>query len=459
MTKDKKLSDFEFENKVNSLIRFGKSWEDIAKALKGQTKRDYKVLQNQVKIACEDFPDYYWIQKFVNSKIIFDKDSEDDKIYLYDDRDRTVENIAQNRMLAMIDPKLKWHHKRYTCSFEYNPRVPFKIAKRDNFWYFNTYKPPKWLEDYFYDEAKKPIKKVGEVPKLYHDFLEYLVDGDSESYNYILDWIANSIHTKNLTYLTTIGTQGIGKGILGEIIGLIHGESNYYKEDKRIISGNFNGQMADKTFLYLDEFEIKSVDQENKTKDLVNKRISLEKKGVDARMVINYCNVYISSNNLDSIRISPDDRRFSLINLTDIPMTKAYPNRDIKSYTDILYKPENITEFAQYLYHRDYDKARMLKVFKSNRTMAVKYAGLMQWQQWFFENYVPDKVGKGPVLLEEVGQLVYENCNSLKAAVGRTKFQKLSKMYEGVFRAFSKRENDKKKWYIEVYRELTDEEL
>lgn len=75
---------------------------------------------------------------------------------------------------------------------------------------------------------------------IYKDFFEHLVNNDKDSFDYLLDWLSFSITGRNQTMLVAVGEQGIGKGILGEIMRELHGHENYAFTSDRSLSGNFN---------------------------------------------------------------------------------------------------------------------------------------------------------------------------------------------------------------------------
>jgi hypothetical protein len=438
---DTSVKPFDIENKIRSLIPFGYSKDDIKRAL-AKNLDDSILIDESVERVCDDYPDYDLIQFFMDSKIILDKDAEEEKYYMFNLRKRDIVTINPSRLTGIIDPKLKWSHKKYTCLFEYDPYIPKILHKFDGQWKFNTYKCPFWAEDFFYSGGKKAIPVVKKIPKLYHTFFMHLVNDHKESYTYLIDWLSNMLQNRNYCILTTIGNQGIGKGVLGSIMQNLVGKSNFSKTDKKLITKDFNGQLKDKRLVYLDELKVTSVDQENKLKDLINDYIEVEAKGVDAKLSRNYSSLYFSSNNLDSIRIPSDDRRFSIVELTDKKLVSVFDENKIGS----LLEPENIEQLAFFLFTREVDKNKMMSVFRSNRTEVIRSASLNVWQEWFIEEYCYSNKGK-EVTVKDASFEVESEFGS-RCRPGRGAFQTLSAMYPESFKVKKLLDGDRQVWKL-----------
>jgi hypothetical protein len=434
-------NSFELEKEIQNKIRFGMNKDQIMRSLSSQID-DHQLLIEAVERVCDDYPDYKFIQFFMKAKIAVDKDGEDDKLYLYNPAHKVVKTINKTQLSSMIHPKLNWSHKRYTCNFVYDPLKYYKISEVEDEWRFNTYEPPKWQEDYFHSCGKKAVVGEKKLPKIYERFFKHLVDNSSESFHYLVDWLANMLQGRNYCILTTIGNQGIGKGLLGSIMKGLVGDSNYTQTGQRSLSKEFNGQIMNKRLVYLDEVKVSSIDQENTLKGLINDWIEIEQKGKDARLVRNYSSIYYSSNNLDSIRIPSDDRRFSIIELTDKKLITIMD----KSEIDELLDEENINKLARYLFTKEYSSQRMLEVFRSSRIELLKSASLNRWQEWFVEEYAPEKVGK-TIPVKQVSKDIEEGCD-INHGPGRTKLMKFAEMYSDVFTVKNVRFNKEMKWCV-----------
>ena len=437
----------ELEKEIHKLIRFGLDEKSIVRSLKNKVP-DPILLEEAAERICESYPDYDFIQFFMKSKVVVDKDGFDDFLYLYNSVAQEVRTIDKSRLSAMISPKLDWNYKRHTCVFTYNPFIPFKLRKHEKQWQFNLYEPPTWAVDYFQSGGDVEIERLDIIPTMYDRFIYHLVNEDRDSYNYILDWMANMIQARNYCILTTIGNQGIGKGVLGEIMLKLVGESNYAKTDKKLINKDFNGQIKHKRLIYLDEVKVNNTDQENRLKNLVNDYLEIEQKGRDAKLDRNYSSIYYSSNNMDAIKIPADDRRFSIVNLTETKLISIMQKQQI---ADLL-KKENIEKFARYLMTRKVDKNAMMQVFRSDRTELVRSSSLNAWQEWFIEELVADKSGS-TLLLNDVGELI-EDKYGARCRPGRKALKSLEGFYPDLFKVKKgkdKHNSSKQAWFVEFF--------
>lgn len=425
------MSSFILETEVHKYIQLGKNEYEIIGILKNQV--DDKVdLENSVKNICNDYPDYNLIQTFTRSIKIVDRHGDHDEIFLLDLVDRRVSSIHRSVLSNVISPKFKWSNKTYTCTFIYNPSKMSKLYQENKEWFFNIYEPPFWMRDYFYSAGAEPIPYVGKIPDKYYKFFMHLNNGDDRSYNYTLDWISMAIKGKNNCILTTIGNQGVGKGVTNDIVVSLLGSSNCQKTDKRLITKDFNGQILNKKLAYLDEIKISSVDQENKIKDLINNTIEIEQKGKDPITVKNYLNIYYSSNNLDSVNLSDDDRRFSILEITDVKLNTIMSVEEIISLSDIAdpKNREDLTNLGRYLFHRKIDENEMSKPFVSKRKEQLKSMSLREWQDWLLNELHPRMVGQ-TLPVEEVKELLLQEVDK-NLKVGRPAIQKLSEHRRGI---------------------------
>lgn len=437
----------EIERRVRELIRLGKTSSQITFMLSKDKAAfgDVKSLDLIVDNICEVYPDYDLIQYFMESKIITDKNGDSDTLYMYNQKKRELSSIEPTALKNMISPKLSWHHRRHTCDFVYDPVTPYKLKKFKSGWKYNIYEPPEWLSDHFHSNGEVQVEKVTKIPDMYSKYLNHLCDGHHESIEYVLDWLANSIQGRNFCMLTTIGTQGIGKGILGDIMYLMVGSSNYSKTGKRIVENQFNSQIANKKIIYLDELKISSVDQENRLKDLINDRFEVEKKGHDAKLHKNYASIYISSNNLDAIKIPEDDRRFSVIELTNKKLLTVMSSNEIDKLAN---DKELAFEFAKYLYYRKVDQDKMLKVFRSKRVELLRSASLTEWQEWLIDSYIPQNAGK-TIKVSEFRKIAGDALDTHNPP-GRPSLLKFCNMYPSKFSVKNMKIDGSKAWCLVI---------
>jgi hypothetical protein len=282
----------------------------------------------------------------------------------------------------------------------------------------------------------KEVERVDKMPELFHRFFIHLSNGKESEYNYMVKWLANSIQDRNFCVLTAIGAPGIGKGVLGNIMLGLVGLSNFTKTDNKLISKDFNAQIRNKRLVFCDEINIKKTNHMNKFKDLVNDKIEIEGKGKDAKLDDNYASIYVASNNLDSLYIPENDRRFSVIELTNNRLDSNFTVEEIEQLNEL----KNIEELAKYLYHYEVDKDEMLKVHRSQRLEDIKLSTLTDAQEWFLEDYAVEK--KGQVIDLTIVQEAFRE-KEFKA-LSRSELSKLQERFSTIFKITFNRMNGKR---------------
>lgn len=441
----------EVKKYVKKMIRLGFEERQITRAVDNQFKSlSESIIDEIVSDVIHGYPNYGFIQKIVRSKIVCDAQGDNQKIILLDEVNRSIDEYDRSRVKEVLDAKFDLQEKMHSTKYEYRPLEPgMLLVNKDHTYTYNTYVPPKWQEDWFYTKGLECPEKIIEIPAIYNKFLTHLVGNSEESEasrEYIIKWLANGLKRKNYCILTTIGKQGIGKGVLGNIMKGIYGDPNYYEGGDRMFKGTFNSQIENKRLVYCDEITIKEREDEDRLKLVVNDYIEIEKKGIDAKTVRNYASFYISSNHMDSIVLTADDRRFSIVELTDEKLLNAMTPDEIRE----LLNEENIRKFASYLWHYEVDEKEMAKVFVTARTAEVRAMGLKEWEEWFVFNFCVDNKGK-IYTLDQAKTEIKEKFGYSKAA-GRGKFMELQSKYPDVFKVVYRKlgNNEKQVWCVEV---------
>jgi len=262
------------------------------------------------------------------------------------------------------------------AKFTYNPYVKKILFERDRaLMGYNMYTPPKWLRRHHYNN--EPLNG-GSVPPIINKFLDHLTGNDAASKTYIYDWLTTALKDRNYTILTAIGDQGIGKGVFGNLIEKLVGESNFKKTRDEVFKKHFNSQLENKRLVYIDELALNTKEAHDRMKDIVNDIIEIEAKGKDAKTITNYASFYISSNHIDAIRLEPDDRRISAIELTEIPLLREFTRDDIEKG---ILSDDAVAAFASFLWHRKVDRDMRIP-FRCERFNEMLDAGLRNWQRF-----------------------------------------------------------------------------
>jgi len=158
----------------------------------------------------------------------------------------------------------------------------------------------------------------------YDLFLDHIRDnicqGDSKLYTWVIMWIAHIFQEPDRkvgTALVLRGKQGVGKTILGRVIGHLLGP--YYKivASARYLIGNFNSHLENALLLQAEEaFWAGEKDAEGTLKDLITSDTNqIERKYHEPVQVANHVRVLITSNENWIVPTGRDDRRFAVLDV------------------------------------------------------------------------------------------------------------------------------------------------
>lgn len=138
--------------------------------------------------------------------------------------------------------------------------------------------------------------------------------------NRVLQWVAH-IATKpetqtGIAVLLHGSSTGTGKSTLGEVLTSLVGKQNATKPTNPVesLTGRFNGLLEGKVLFIVDElYEGGSFKIANGIKDKITEpRLTVERKGLEAHTIDNYCNFYATSNNLTPLWLDEKDRRWEV---------------------------------------------------------------------------------------------------------------------------------------------------
>ena len=419
---------------MRKLVRSGFDKEQISSRLKHQFPETKENVIDKIVNEKND-SEFRLAQKIMRSNLFTNMREKGQLIFMDDPFHPEIKQIEKAQLRNVLDKDAMKDLVIRPCEFVYDPFKRERVYEGDDLIsYFNNYEPPTWMVDEY--GQYKEVERVDKMPELFHRFFIHLSNGKESEYNYMVKWLANSIQDRNFCVLTAIGAPGIGKGVLGNIMLGLVGLSNFTKTDNKLISKDFNAQIRNKRLVFCDEINIKKTNHMNKFKDLVNDKIEIEGKGKDAKLDDNYASIYVASNNLDSLYIPENDRRFSVIELTNNRLDSNFTVEEIEQLNEL----KNIEELAKYLYHYEVDKDEMLKVHRSQRLEDIKLSTLTDAQEWFLEDYAVEK--KGQVIDLTIVQEAFSE-KEFKA-LSRSELSKLQERFSTIFKITFNRMNGKR---------------
>jgi len=174
---------------------------------------------------------------------------------------------------------------------------------------------------------------------LYYDHLYYNVaQGDSDIYEYMLNWMADAVQRPGVRPGVSIvlrGGSGVGKGAAIEHFCMLFGIGRHALQVSNIkhVVGSFNAHLANCLVLYADEaFNTRDKNHEAILKTLITEKVRVvEFKGKDAFQMPNFTRLMMSSNKKWIVPMEVDDRRFFI---TDV----GTRNKQDTGYFGLMYE-------------------------------------------------------------------------------------------------------------------------
>jgi hypothetical protein len=373
-----------------------------------------------------------------------------------------AENIALNQKTLSIDPEANVEaytkyckqyrfSKKWTlcnCHFAwltYNPNSTIKYSE-GNKKYINTYHPPKWKEDYH--KKGTPIQSEDEIPEIIHDFIMHIVGSKQASYEYVLDWLANGLKTRNQTILCIIDSvEGLGKGTLHALMSKVHGEENSAIPSDDALKKSFNKVLMHKTWLCFNEVNVKKESDMNRLKAMIDETLEIEIKGKDKVFIPNHGNYLIFSNDSDAINVTEHSRRFSIPDSGDTPLSKAawirkyQPDGDMNCFVKKCLLDDTVVDrFARFLWNREIKHNMYAPFQNSDKFRIACESTLKEWQEYLVFDYAKKKAG------------TVVECTTIKEAInlhcgispGFRKQKELCKLYPEIMEFFDDRQGERR---------------
>jgi hypothetical protein len=168
--------------------------------------------------------------------------------------------------------------------------------------------------------------KQGDWSLMQNHILEVICGGDVNIYKWLISWMADLVQNpggdKPGTALVIRGKQGTGKGIFLSNFGKIFGSNFLHITNQNQLTGKFNNHLTNALFVFVDEgFWAGDKSVEGIIKAMITEeQFMVEPKGKDAFPVKNYIRLAIASNNDWIVPAGLEERRFLVLDASDIHM-------------------------------------------------------------------------------------------------------------------------------------------
>lgn len=396
MAKDKKpefLNPDALEKALQQMRRDGKSIYSCQQILThGLVADDAKLnaYRREIELTCKKFKNYDEVERIIVSDLCKELDGK--KYFYFNPTTRERTAVEYSSLISMFSQEYLYKKLQHLL-FIYDPKQRETLVQRNDRIVYNLYVPPEWRFEGFYSGKINP---ESELPAVFVDYITHLLDGDQDSIDYILRWMAYSLIERNRCYLVLIGSFGVGKGTLFEILKLLHGEQNAAEDSAEDYFGtNFNGGMYCKTLYSINEIPKLGKRETNSLKYLESSEIRIEMKNENAKKMLNTINLMLSSNDLDCLDIPPGERRYSIVTLTNKKLLDHWAG-DFETKMALLKSPETIDKLGRYLLTQiPVNHETMKKDFKSTTKLAeINEQSLEDWQDYFLFDYCIKNAGQ-----------------------------------------------------------------
>ena len=236
---------------------------------------------------------------------------------------------------------------------------------------------------------KKIIQQVSGDYLLKEHIYEIMCGGDSEKYEYLLNWYARMLQKPNEQGGSVIafqGAQGAGKNTLSDVLCKILGNGALDIANGNLIFGNFNFVLADKVYVNFNE-AIFSGDRKGQAQFktiTTESHIVINRKNKDEMKIKNTLHLSLISNHEALAPMDAGDRRIAMFDALDTKVGKQEYFTEL--YDEI--KNGGTEHFAYELLNRDISGFRPSALPKNSSSNAALNSILNfgeLWQQWWYE--------------------------------------------------------------------------
>ncbi|WP_158885163.1 bifunctional DNA primase/polymerase [Rhodanobacter sp. L36] len=236
---------------------------------------------------------------------------------------------------------------------------------------------------------------------------DVICSGDEKLDRYVMGWLARLVQKPGEpghVALVLRGGRGTGKGTLGEMLCRIFGAHGMHVANSRRVTGDFNGHLADKVFLFADEaFFAGDRKHEAVLKTLVTERsLDMEQKYQVARNVRNCVHLLIASNDAWVVPAGPFERRFCVIDMGN------QRQQDIDYFDSIRKQMDNggLSAMLHDLLAHDITDFNVWHVPNTGAATEQKTASLRGPERWLYEALAAENIagnhwGEDPVTVSK----------------------------------------------------------
>lgn len=180
----------------------------------------------------------------------------------------------------------------------------------------------------------------------------------------VMDFLVHCVRfpEKKLNYAILVkGAENEGKSLLADLVAKLLGDSNCSVINSDILREKYNGWAHEKLFCTVEEVKVPGLEVEavlNKLKPVItNGKIPIRKMQKDSTRERNFCNLYLTTNDDDALRMQVDNTRYLVL------FTRFRKNEEVSDWHAHLKKVEGVVYVRQLWEHIQYRPAQFLEAF------------------------------------------------------------------------------------------------
>jgi hypothetical protein len=228
--------------------------------------------------------------------------------------------------------------------------------------------------------------RAGDCSKFLAHVHDNVCQGSERRFKWVIGFFAQLVQQPELklgTSLALRGRQGVGKTIVGDVIGSLLGSHYVPVAEPRYITGRFNAHLNSCLLLHADEaFWAGDKSAEGKLKDLVTGlKHPIEYKGKEVIWVDNYVRLFVTGNHDWQVPAGFEERRFAVLDVGEEHM------QDQPYFAAIEHEMKNGGREAllHYLLNFDLSTVDLRSIPKTRALLDQKIASLSPEQAWWLD--------------------------------------------------------------------------
>lgn len=322
----------------------------------------------------------HWIGEDRASKLIF-LNKRDFLLLQENNKLWTKDADGNGKPIKIGQAWLEWTKRKGYEEMYFEPCGP-KYEKRYNLWRDFAFKPKKSCDvskfSIFLDHVKTNICQSNE-----------------EHYAWVMAWLADLFQKpgrKLGTALVLRGPMGVGKGAFAGHIGRLLGIHFMPITQSSQLTGKFNGHMADKLLMFVDEGWWS--DERNGAGILraliTETQVTIEMKGRDAITIPNFTRFIIAANADWVVPLGMgDERRFLMLDVGTLAQRNNQYFKEMQAQMDSGGYEELLTYLLQY----QYDEALPRSIIQTAALCDNKIYSMSDEAKWWHECLIKERIG------------------------------------------------------------------